>query len=118
MNTKYIINKKIINKYNKLLNEVIEYYNVPGIQIYSGIFYLDTFAIHNEQDNIGIIVDIQDFINTSKFLMERYPYLLPFFQLYSSLLDFTDIEFEPSYFAKINSVIKEIRKNNSNSTNK
>ena len=132
--SKFIIKEDIVKKYNTFLNEVINYYidngklkdsnnpyyvkyqNKPTITLYSGVNNLNTFTIAKSGTDelyVDIILKIQDFIKASKFLIKKYPYLVPFFHVYTSLLDFVDTNFDASHLEEINLVIKKIRKEKS-----
>jgi len=108
----------IVEKYNKLLDEVIEYYSVPNIELFRGIHELNTFTISNPAGIyvVDIIINKESFKQANSFLIGTYPYLVPFFHLYSSLLSFIDTNFSPIYLKKINIVMKKIRKENDNNT--
>jgi len=104
------LNSKIIKKYNELYEEVAGYYNISKFirkssrREHYGINYI----ILTE---IGLISGYTK-KDARKFLYEKYPHLVPFYDLYHSVYDnYTfDAELSKRILKEINKTIKKLRK--------
>ena len=100
------LSETIVNKYNTLLQEVMDYYNMnfKELEVIPSIELLYPSSLH--WDESEAINDNMKILNTG------YPYLVPFYKIFISMYSNT---YQYTYicsktFIEVNNIIKEIRK--------
>jgi len=116
MESRIIINKKIVKKYNNFFLEVVEHYDLESfpmkISLFSGLQVLDISKLAERLDQKLEYSDTDDsdWIELN-FIHNNYRLLLPFFELYNC---YYNISFTRQsgiiYLCKINDVLMEVRK--------
>lgn len=118
MNTKSKIdlNEELLKKYNIMIREVLDYYDIQhmvSINDYYGLTYFNIGKILSDEEFLGTT---DDYLSSMK---KKYPLLVPFYIISRNYAfgHFGNI-LTPETFKEANDVIQKIRKNKFGNRNK